>query len=320
MAENEQSVTASKRKHRSPGYPVVPIDEAIEKVKQVYRKDKRAFTTFEAIAEHMGFNVKKRGGRSGRVVSALRQYGLLDERTGQFRVSDLAFKILETPDDSPEHIQSVKEAALNPPIFRRILNHYSGELPSDAAIRSYLIFTLEFNADTVAEFIRVFRRTIDIANPSAADYTAGDESEGDEQPPMGGTPMQQSPPMQQGQRIVTPPAVAQQIQPPLSTDQSVLVFKISRDSEARVTFSGPVTQEAIEKLRKLLEVSMDTYPTQQELQQPRAAIWRNKDHDQPVTVIGDAGEHGGRRYKRIEGSNTSVPEDELEYTEGKGAA
>jgi hypothetical protein len=101
--------------------------------------------------------------------------------------------------------------------------------------------------------------------------------------------------------------------------ESVLAFKISRDSEARVIFSGQVTQEAIGKLTALLDLSKDSYPTQAELQPPRRAIWRNKDHDQPVTVTGIQGEHEGRRYMSIEGSDTGVPEDELEY-EAKGAA
>ena len=46
---------------------------------------------------------------------------------------------------------------------------------------------------------------------------------------------------------------------------------------------------------------------------PRSAVWHNQDCDQPVTVIGDAGERDGRQYKNIEGSDTAVPEDELSY-------
>jgi hypothetical protein len=49
-------------------------------------------------------------------------------------------------------------------------------------------------------------------------------------------------------------------------------------------------------------------------------MWHNKDHDQPVKVIGEAGERDGRRYVKIEGSDTGVPEDELEYADAKGAA
>lgn len=42
---------------------------------------------------------------------------------------------------------------------------------------------------------------------------------------------------------------------------SELRLKISRNCEAKVTFSGTVTQDAITKLVALLEMSKDTFPT-----------------------------------------------------------
>ena len=39
-----------------------------------------------------------------------------------------------------------------------------------------------------------------------------------------------------------------------------LQFKISEDAETKVLFRGRVTQEAIDKLVKLLQLSKDTYP------------------------------------------------------------
>jgi hypothetical protein len=49
------------------------------------------------------------------------------------------------------------------------------------------------------------------------------------------------------------------------------------------------------------------------------AIWRNADHDEPVTVLGEClpREPSGRRYVRIEGSNAGVPLDEIFYDESK---
>ena len=50
---------------------------------------------------------------------------------------------------------------------------------------------------------------------------------------------------------------------------------------------------------------------------PRSAIWRNNDHDQPVTVTGELGAApDGRRYFKILGSDTGVPENELEFNTG----
>jgi len=41
------------------------------------------------------------------------------------------------------------------------------------------------------------------------------------------------------------------------------------------------------------------------------AIWRNGDHDEPVTVTGLAGQHDGRLFFAIEGSTTAIPGEEL---------
>src|SRR5947209_19309667 len=107
MSENEKSIDA--KKLRSPSYPVLAIDEAIEKVRLIYREDRRAFTPFEAVISHMNYTAKKKGGRSARAVSTLKQYGLLEERGKQYRITDLAFRILEMPEESPERAQLVRE-------------------------------------------------------------------------------------------------------------------------------------------------------------------------------------------------------------------
>jgi hypothetical protein len=143
----------------------------------------------------------------------------------------------------------------------------------------------------------------------------GEESEGDEQPPMGGKPMQQPPSTSgQGRGAFTPQPKTPPIEQPLAPGERELKLNISRDTQARVIFTGPVTQEAVEKLAALLDMQKDTFPTKAELEASRPAIWRNKDHDQPVNVIGEAGMGlDGKRYVKIEGSDTAIPENELTF-------
>ena len=101
---------------------------------------------------------------------------------------------------------------------------------------------------------------------------------------------------------------------PTNTKETVLNFKISRNGGATIIFSGEeITQEAISKLAAMLEFSKDVYPTQAELIQPKKAVWRNKDHDQPVTVTGELGEQDGKKFYSIEGSNTGISQDELDF-------
>jgi hypothetical protein len=324
MSQNENSVTDEAKGRRSPISPILPIDEAIEKARQAYAKDKRAFTDFKTLAGHLGYKVEKKGGRSGRTVSTLKQYGLLDERDGKYRISDTAWKIFEMPEGSDERARLIKESALRPPMIRKVLDFYNGELPSDATLRSYLLFTEGFNADSAADFIRVLRRTIELVNPLPGDYNAGDESEGAaERPPLGATPMQQlpsSPPANQSQRGFTPPPtpMAGQHLSSLAEDESVLVFKISRDSEARVIFSGQVTQEAIDKLAALLNLSKDAYPTQAELGRRRKAEWhKNNLLEKYIWAIGKPYVRDGVEYMKVEVDGHPDEILEIPYAEVK---
>lgn len=328
MSTPERTIERTRR-HRSPSYPAIAIDDALDRVRQVYERDRRAFTSVEAILEHLGYSTRGGGsGTSGRVISALRQYGLLDEQGGQYRVSDLAFRVLNLPEESAERAGLIREAALTPPIFRNLLNFFEGEIPSDATLRGRLVLQEGFNPDSVDQFIRVFRRTISIANPSSEDYTAEDSSETQE-PQTGGTSQMQqstrSPTKEELNKIFASDTAAQlhALGVPVPQSGKELRFNISRDSEAQVIFRGPVTQEAIDKLAKLLELQKDTFPTQAELaSRQRQAIWRNKDHDQPVTVIGEMGERDGRRFYSVKETSTGIPEDELVFqdAQAKGAA
>ncbi|GEM_PF-1709520 len=325
MSQNEKEVNGGESrkgtKHRSPNYPSMTINDALTRLRQIYQQDRRAFTTFDAVISHMGYKAgSKKSGTSGRAVSALKQYGLLDEIEGKYRVSEAGFKILHLPEDSTERLELIRQAALSPQIFKKLLTHYRGEIPSNAAVKSHLVLNERFNPDSVDSFIRVFRETLSVANPTPEDYNDDEGAEFSEdqrekilrQPvPTGGHGRVQLP----TPSSIPPPPVQLM---PLALGESELKFNISRESQARVIFNGQVTQEAIEKLAALLNLSKDTFPTKAELEQPRQAIWHNKDHDQPVRVLEDAGVHAGRKYVKIEDSHTAVPEDELSFSDETG--
>jgi hypothetical protein len=245
MAETKTAAAKGSKQTRSPRYPIIAIDEALNKVKAIYAKDRRALTTFAAILEHMGYKVKeKQGGRSARIVASLRQYGLLEGRANKYQVSDTAFRILELPDDSPERLQLIKEAGLSPPMVSKVLAHYHGELPSDTTLRSYLVLEEKFNRDSAEEFVKVLRRTITIVNPQEGDYN-GRELGQDEVPPPGGN----KPRMQQQ---ATP-----QIQlPKPSVGQRSYPLYLSKDLEAALYVPSVMTRAEYDLLKKQIENSL----------------------------------------------------------------
>jgi hypothetical protein len=179
--------TASKgraaRGPRSPNFPAIPLADAIAKARKLYEKDKRASVSVKTVLVHLGFG-EKLSGSSARVISALRQFGLLEEVGGQFRVTEAAARIFTLSEASPERTAAIQGAARKPAIYKDILGHYPDGLPSDAALGDYLILEKKFNSASVETFIRVFK-----ASNEFAKLTPGRQSE-----PKGSEPAPPDPP------------------------------------------------------------------------------------------------------------------------------
>ncbi len=241
------------KRHRSPGYPVIALGEAIEKAKLVFQQDKRAFTTPDAIITHLGY---KKGGSARRVVSALRQYGLLDEESGKYRVSELGFKVLHLAEASEERLRLVREAALNPPIIQRVVDDFGGELPSDTTLKEHLILTEKFNPDSVESFIEVLRETLALVKLPSVGYTA----------PVSqvGTSMSQT---RQSEATHRKELIGRALNSSLGAQLSVLgvpthpgqklfPFYLSKEQEATLYVPASMTQKEYDQLKKQIENSL----------------------------------------------------------------
>src|SRR5208337_2892095 len=161
--EGEQS---PRKIHRSPNYPGMSLKAALERANTIYDQEKRSFASPSVIRAHMGFPTPT--GAAGRAISALKQYGLLEERDGQYRISERAYAILQLSEDSADRKTALEEAMLGPAIFREILEHYDGNLPSDVNLRDYLIKAKSFNPASVANFIEIFRETVALAKGNSS--------------------------------------------------------------------------------------------------------------------------------------------------------
>lgn len=294
-------------KTRSPNYPGFNLGDAIERVRRIYRTEHTHPAEREVIARDLGYT--SLNGASLTAIATITQYGLL-EKAGEngLKVSKDAVTIIELPQGNPERSEAIKKAAFTPKLFSELHNTFGERLPGDENLRVWLI-RKGFNQKATDGVIRVYRDNLELVTAETSGYNAGEEEQvnlfGDE-------PMQTQPAKPTGVSDTRQSSQPPKTPPALATDESELKFNISRDSQARVIFKGRVTQEAIEKLAAMLELQKDTFPTKDELEASRPAIWRNKDHDQPVNVMGEAGMGlDGKRYVKIEGSDTAIPEDEL---------
>jgi len=241
MAAEQQAPKLKRKVHRSPNYPSLSLGDAIERARQVYDAEKRTPASADTILAHLGYSPGV--GPGLRALAALRQYGLLEERNGQDRISEDAFHILTLSETSPDRQAALREAAKRPTLVRQVWDHYNGELPSDLNLRDYLIKVHHFNPDSVATFIKVLRETVELAKLGPEDYHgSNDASE------TGGPPGM----TEQTQQSAKPP-----IQQIIQGERELFRFPLSADSSVRVFVSGPTGPKEIEKLIKVLQLQKE---------------------------------------------------------------
>ena len=177
----EDGSTAEKGKKRSPNYPCIDLAKALELTDKVYSADKRAPIPVETLISRWG--LPKYNSYVRQLIAALCYYGLINS-TGKAKgrrisVSDRAYRILENARDRGSLI---KEAALEPKIFREVWQHYrSRGLPSNEVLERDLVWqksfaNTRFTKNGAKAFIRNFKSTINFAGIEPDEIVYGEEN------------------------------------------------------------------------------------------------------------------------------------------------
>jgi hypothetical protein len=119
--------------------------------------------------------MKLMSGDVGRVISALKSFGLILEENGRIKLTQRGVDIAARQDDDPKRIQAIKDAALGPAIYRALAREYANGLPSDSTLHSELIAGKKFNPKSVEEFTKDFRATLEFAGIRPSEVLASDQ-------------------------------------------------------------------------------------------------------------------------------------------------
>lgn len=161
---NHEPAVPSPKKGRSPSYPAIPLDAALERAQALHDKEGRNPAPITAIHRH--WNYSPNSGPANLALAALKKFGLLvDEGSGKerrARLTELAITALRHP-DSTKRKQAIQEAALKPAIHRELWEQHDGELPSDETLDWELTQERQFTATGAREFISQFKRTVEYA-------------------------------------------------------------------------------------------------------------------------------------------------------------
>jgi hypothetical protein len=108
--------TMARAKHRSPNYPPLAFDAALEKTRAVYEQQHKHSASREVIAPALGYTTFKNGTAKA-VISALKYYGMIEAAGDGLRVSADAIHTFELPPGDPERSDSLVRMAFAPPVF-----------------------------------------------------------------------------------------------------------------------------------------------------------------------------------------------------------
>lgn len=164
---------------RSPAYPAIPLKKAVERARELNSHERRNLVHIDVVLQHWGYDARSSNGN--RTLAALKQFGLLVEQgkkdSRQVKLSPMALEILMPEQEGGDaYLRDLQRAALMPVLHKDVWEKYGGELPSDAALKRYLILEKNFNDTFVDRFIRQFRATIAYAKLTADD-TIHDEGD-----------------------------------------------------------------------------------------------------------------------------------------------
>ncbi len=149
---------------RSPGYPMISLEEAIQRAKTLWDNDKDNYIPLAAAYEHLGYKAK--GSYGARIISALKKFDLISEKQDDIKLTEDAIDLaLHMPSDQ-RYIEIIKKLALKPSIYEKIFTKYNGALPSDTTLRIELIKEHGFNPESVEDFLSSFRKTLEFAGLS----------------------------------------------------------------------------------------------------------------------------------------------------------
>ena len=145
------------KKERSPSYPALSLRVASLKITEAYKLAKRHKTDRRGMVQALGYSGTS--GKSLSVLSALKAYGLLEGKKGEFSISTDGETIAIYPKSSKERKEALNRCSTAPQIFSKILEDHNGEFPSDELLKPYLLKS-SFSFDASNRLIQSLRDTI----------------------------------------------------------------------------------------------------------------------------------------------------------------
>lgn len=244
MVEN----TESKGRNRSPSYPAIDLEQALDKARVLYLKEGKGSIPVSVAATDWGYKPTSSAGPLA--VAALKKFGLLDDEGNsaarKVTLTRSALNLLLAPDqNSREYYNALAEVALTPAIHRETWEKYGGQLPSDGNLRFGLVMERDFTEAGASQFIMEFRKTIAFARLTEDNRDQTQDLE----------PQEQDIPMSRPTVIQAPPGSVPQFKRGVSVPvEDSIQLPIAQGQWATLSAPFPLTKDAWKRMVLILNV------------------------------------------------------------------
>jgi hypothetical protein len=153
-----------KQKGRSPRYPGIDLETAIQRAGQLWEQEAQYSTNVHTVLHHWGYQPKS--GAGAVAIAALKSFGLLeDSGSGDARTATLTHlaQDIVLADDEEKRTAAIQSAALLPTAHDDLWKRYSSQLPSDQSLQLYLIRERHFTPGGAKELAAEYKRTLAFA-------------------------------------------------------------------------------------------------------------------------------------------------------------
>ena len=151
-------------RHRSPNYPGIDLEEAVEGIKKVASQQGSSAFSIQEATKSWGYNSPS--GPARVKFAALRQYGLVQQETdGNYRLSEEARILTQESPSLDAYNDAIREAAMRPVLFKELFQSIkAGTLIQADEDFSRHLLEKGFSIGAASRLIGIFRRTMRLAN------------------------------------------------------------------------------------------------------------------------------------------------------------
>jgi hypothetical protein len=268
MSEGEENRIEVPRQ-RSPAYPYIPLDAAIERAGKIYAQVREHAQPREVLAKVYGKPATSSS--TIQTFATLLQYGLLENVSAagdrRMRVSPLAREILHPHAPADAVAAATKKAALKPPIFAELWSKFGDTKSISESVPLYYLTSDRerehgsvFTDKAAGEVLRIYRVTLDYAGLTDADRLHAEEPE--EEAPLADNPETENrtekDAVAEQRKSPNPPSGSKERSIQMATGERELQTGIlSKGASYRVIVSGKIGVREIERLIAKLELDKE---------------------------------------------------------------